>query len=391
MKEKNLKIFTDNIDEKALGQIHTLMEQEAFSDLKVRIMPDVHAGSGCVIGFTSELGDKIVPNIVGVDIGCGMLTVELGNIDINFKDLDTVIKEYIPSGFDVFDDEQELDINLEELRAFDKIRKISWIKRSMGTLGGGNHFIEVGQDEEGNKYLVIHSGSRNLGLQIAKYYQNLAIESLSRPDSGLRDDLIKRLKAEGRQREISKELKKLKPKNIVPKDLAYLEGQNAQDYLHDMKMAQRYASQNRKEMALAICVNMGWRVVSAFETVHNYIGEDNIVRKGAISAYAGEKVLIPINMRDGCIIGIGKGNEDWNYSAPHGAGRIMSRTEAHKTLSLETFEDDMKNVYTSTAVQATLDESPRAYKPMQEIIDNIQDTVEVIKIIKPIYNYKAVN
>lgn len=391
MKTKNLKIFTNRIEEAALGQIQTLMEQESFLGSKIRIMPDVHAGVGCVIGFTSDMNDKIVPNIVGVDIGCGMITVELGDLAIDFNRLDSIIKENIPSGFEIFPDERELDISLEDLKIFNKIRNISRIKRSMGTLGGGNHFIEVGKDTEENKYLVIHSGSRNLGYQVAKYYQGLAISKLGSADAGERESLIAKLKSEGREIEISERLSKLKPSKTVPNDLAYLEGGDAQDYLHDMKLAQKYAFQNREVMVKAILDGMGWREVSRFQTIHNYIGEDNIIRKGAISAYKNEKVLIPINMRDGCIIGVGKGNPDWNYSAPHGAGRVMSRTQAHSELSLKEFKDDMAGIFTSTVGQSTIDESPRAYKPMQEIIENMKDTVEVLKIIKPIYNFKATN
>lgn len=384
---KNVKIFTDNVDETALEQIELLMEQEAFKNSKVRIMPDVHAGKGCVIGFTGDLGDKVIPNIVGVDIGCGMLTVELGNIEIDFDKLDKIIKRNVPSGFKAH---KVLNTNfdLKRLYCYNKIKNKDHILKSMGTLGGGNHFIEIDVDEKNNKYLIIHTGSRNLGKQVAEIYQNRAIE-YCRVSIIKKEQIIKRLKEEGKEKEIEEQLKEI---NIYkpPKDLCYLEGREKDKYLHDMRIAMEFASKNREEIARRILVGLRLdRNLNRFETIHNYIGDDNIVRKGAISAHKDEIVLIPINMRDGCIIARGKGNKDWNCSAPHGAGRIMSRKEARSKLKLEDYKETMKDIYTTSIDFKTLDEAPFAYKPMKEILDNIGDTVEIIKIIKPIYNYKS--
>jgi tRNA-splicing ligase RtcB len=397
---KDLKIFTNNIEEEALNQINLLLEQEAFKDSKVRIMPDVHAGKGCVVGFTGDFGDKVIPNIVGVDIGCGMLTVELGNVDLDLEKLDKIINKYIPSGFNIHDERKVKFDKLQELKCYRELKDVERLEKSIGTLGGGNHFIEVDVDEEGNKYLVIHTGSRNLGKQVAEYYQELAnqlcnynkIEYLEK-----KEKLIQEYKEQGRKQEIQKALEELakeysENRNKIPKDLAYLEGQYRENYLHDMKICQEFASLNRETIAREIIARMGLMscVENHFHTTHNYISfEDNIVRKGAISAKKDELVLIPINMRDGCIIAKGKGNDDWNQSAPHGAGRIMSRMEAKRKLNLKDFEETMKGIYTTSVSEDTLDEAPFVYKPMQEIINNIGDTVEIIKIIKPIYNFKA--
>lgn len=383
----NLKIFTENIEQEAVNQINTLLEQPAFSNCKVRIMPDVHAGAGCVIGFTANLGDKVIPNIVGVDIGCGMLVVPLENIEIDYEKLDNVIREHIPYGREVGD--KDYHLALEQLKCYDKLHDVDRLKKSMGSLGGGNHFIEVDQDEEGNKYLIIHTGSRNLGKQVADIYQNIAIKKCH-SNIETRNDLIKKMKEEGREKEIAFELRALKKTQIsVPKELCYLEGEDRENYLHDMRYCQAFASNNRRIIALRIVVQMGWKIGFAWESVHNYIDEDNMIRKGAIAAHKGQKVIIPMNMRDGCIIGIGKGNEDWNYSAPHGAGRIMSRSKAREQVSLEDFENSMQGIYTTSVSKSTIDESPMAYKPMAEIIENIKDTVEIEKIIKPVYNFKA--
>ena len=395
----NLKIFTDNIEGEALNQVYTLAKLDAFKDAKIRIMPDVHAGAGCVIGFTADLGNKIIPNIVGVDIGCGMLTIELGKIDIDFQKLDHVIHERIPAGINVHSTSNGniYDKYIDKLYCKNALKNDIHIASSMGTLGGGNHFIEIDQDEEGNKYLVIHTGSRNLGKQVAEIYQHLAIDTLA--DKVNRKEqiniLIAKYKSQGRQTEISDALAKfneefkLRHPNI-PNELCYLENENRKNYLHDMEICQIFAQENRLTIAKTICRYMNWTMVNNFETIHNYISfKDNIVRKGAISAYKGEKVLIPMNMKDGCIIGIGKGNDDWNQSAPHGAGRLMSRAAAKENIQLEDFTKIMEGIYSTTVNQSTIDESPFAYKPMQEIINNIQDTVEIIKIIKPIYNFKA--
>lgn len=396
----DLKIFTENIEPQALNQIYTLIKQPAFADCKVRIMPDVHAGAGCVIGFTADLGDKVIPNIVGVDIGCGMLTVELGNIDIDLAELDEVIRKYVPNGRNVHETEDNFSENIiNQLYCKDSLKNVDWLKRSCGTLGGGNHFIEVDIDDNGNKYLVIHSGSRNIGKQVAEIYQQMAIDDLSGAND-LEEEtkkLIEDYKRTGRQKDIQRGIAELKrkfqPKLSVPKELSYLTGEHREMYLHDMKLCQKFASENRYRIAKKISYGMEWdidRFSNGFETVHNYIEHDtNIVRKGAISAKEGETVLIPINMRDGCIIGRGKGNADWNYSAPHGAGRIMSRSKAKETVSLEEFEQSMQGIYTTSVNRSTIDESPMAYKPIEEIVANIQDTVEIVKIIKPIYNFKA--
>lgn len=398
--DKNLKIFTKNIEEEAIKQIDELLEQEPFKDCKVRIMPDVHAGKGCVIGFTADLENKVIPNIVGVDIGCGMLCVELGNIELNLKKLDNIINEHIPAGRNIREQKLIDFEKINELYCLRELKESKKFNRAIGTLGGGNHFIEIDIDDEGNKYLVIHTGSRNLGKQVADYYQNLAIELCSGKEELFKKEekIIKEYKEQGRKSEIQQALKDLEKeyKNNnpdLPKDLCYLEGKYREMYLHDMKICQEYASLNRCYIARAILLNMGMQIYQKhFETIHNYISfEDNIVRKGAISAKKGEKVLIPINMRDGSIIAIGKGNEDWNNSAPHGAGRIMSRMKAKETFKLDDFKESMKGIYTTSVVEETIDEAPFVYKTMQEIIDNIQDTVEIQKIIKPIYNFKAKN
>ncbi len=389
----DLKIFTDNIDGKALDQIYTLCKHPAFADCKVRIMPDVHAGAGCVIGFTAHLGNKVVPNLVGVDIGCGMLTVCLGKINIDFDHLDAVIRANIPSGRNVHNSPR---IILDRgLRCYSALQNKSWLECSIGTLGGGNHFIEIDVDEDGNKYLVIHSGSRNLGKQVCEHYQNLAISNLIGHNKLERavSDLIAEYKAVGRQSEISSAIEQLKQSQFaekIPKELCYLEGKDRDDYLHDMEVCQAFAAVNRANIASIIMVLMGWREIDRFETIHNYIDHgSNIVRKGAISAQNGERVLIPMNMRDGCIIGIGKGNEDWNCSAPHGAGRIMSRSQAKNTISLEEFESSMLGIYTTSVGASTIDEAPIVYKPMEEIMRFIEPTVEIERIIKPLYNFKA--
>lgn len=422
---KNLKIFTSNIEQQALDQINLLLEQESFKNCKVRIMPDVHAGTGCVIGFTGNLGDKVIPNIVGVDIGCGMLCVELGDIDLDLEKLDKVIREHIPNGMNVHDFLPPQPFFLGHLKCYKELKnKDNWLEKSMGTLGGGNHFIEVDVDDENNKYLVIHTGSRNLGKQVAEIYQNKAIEYCSYKKELAEEKMatILYLKDEHRENEIQNALmeinKKYEGKTKLPKDLCYLEGELREDYLHDMKICQKFAKDNRLCIAKQILCNyfelpyyQGYKSVRLreiptetsfftqdmiekdfwyFETIHNYISfEDIIVRKGAISAKKGEKVLIPMNMRDGCIIGIGKGNDDWNQSAPHGAGRIMSRMKAKETFDINQFKESMKGIYTTSVNEDTLDEAPMVYKPMQEIIDCIGDTIEITNVIKPIYNFKA--
>lgn len=400
----DLKIFTENIEPEALNQIYTLVKQPAFADCKVRIMPDVHAGAGCVIGFTADLGDKVIPNIVGVDIGCGMLTVELGEEDIDLAVLDEIIRKYVPSGRNVHEDGDHVPFEeIKELRCYRELKDTKRLERSVGTLGGGNHFIEVDVDPATNvKYLIIHTGSRNLGKQVADYYQNLAVEIMQGKDElyARQEKLIAEYKAQGRRNEIQSAIKELHRKFSpnplgIPKELCYLTGKYREDYLHDMKICQHFAAVNRYDIANRILgnlygIDLAYFGLPMFETIHNYIEfGTNMVRKGAISAKAGEPVLIPINMRDGCIIGRGKGNEDWNCSAPHGAGRIMSRSKAKEVVSLAEFEDSMKGIYTTSVGQSTIDEAPMVYKPMEEIVANIADTVDIITIIKPIYNYKA--
>lgn len=393
----DLKIFTENIEPEALNQVYTLIKQPAFQDCKVRIMPDVHAGAGCVIGFTADLGDKVIPNIVGVDIGCGMKTVELGNINISLEELDKTIREHIPSGRDTHDSRKVRFDKLKELYCYRELKDTKRIERSIGTLGGGNHFIELDIDNEGNNYLVIHSGSRNLGKQVADLYQSLAVELMQGKDNLLKEQerIIEEYKAVGRKTEIQKAIKELQrtfsPNKLgIPKELCYLSGEYREKYLHDMKICQEYAMLNRNQMAAIIQEHMKLKTVGGFETIHNYIEYDtNMVRKGAISAKDGELLLIPINMRDGCIIGRGKGNPDWNNSAPHGAGRIMSRSRAKELINMDEYEESMLGIYTTSVNKNTIDEAPMVYKPMQEIIDNISNTVEILKIIKPIYNFKA--
>lgn len=406
---KDLKIFTDSIEQEAIEQINLLLKQEPFKDCKVRIMPDVHAGKGCVIGFTANLGDKVIPNIVGVDIGCGMLCVNLGKEELDLKKLDKVINENIPAGRNIR--EQKL-INFDKINDLYCLRELKETKkfnRAIGTLGGGNHFIEVDKDEEGNKYLVIHTGSRNLGKQVADYYQNLAIELCSDKEEMFKrkEEIIKTYKEQGRKSEIQKALRELEAeykqnKPELPNDLCYLTGKYREMYLHDMEICQEYASLNRLQIAKMILINYfdltyipevyPSIMSNSFETIHNYISfKDNIVRKGAIRANEGERVIIPINMRDGSIIAVGRGNKDWNNSAPHGAGRLMSRKKAKETLKLEEFKKSMADIYSTSVLEETIDEAPFVYKPMQEIIDNIQDTVQIEKIIKPIYNFKAKN
>lgn len=394
---RNLKIFTDNIESEALNQIYTLVKQPAFADCKVRIMPDVHAGAGCVIGFTADLGDKVIPNIVGVDIGCGMLTIELGKIDVDFDFLDNIIRKNVPSGRNAHDGRMVRFDDLQKLYCYRNLKDSKRLERSIGTLGGGNHFIEIDSDDEGNKYLIIHTGSRNLGKQVAEYYQRLAVEIMQGKDKlyAMQEQLIEDYKKQGRKKEIEKAIKELhrtfNPNPLgIPKELCYLTGKYRDQYLHDMEICQKYAVLNRNAIASIILDAMKWKSLGGFETIHNYIEiESNMVRKGAISAKDGELLLIPINMRDGCIIGKGKGNEDWNCSAPHGAGRIMSRSKAKEILSIDEFKDTMKDIFTTSVNQSTIDESPMVYKSIDEIVNNIKDTVDIVKIIKPVYNFKA--
>lgn len=388
----DLKIFTENIEGKAQSQVYELLAQPAFKDAKVRIMPDVHAGAGCVVGFTADLGDKVIPNIVGVDIGCGVRVVELNKVDIDLAALDQFIKQNIPSGFSV-NAKIMFPFDLTKLRCYKELTNAHRLALGIGSLGGGNHFIEVDTDDAGHKYLVIHTGSRNLGKQVAEIYQDKAIEYCRNMEKPLVNAKIAELKAQGRQLEIDAAIKKIHEQfkqYSVPKELCYLEGALRDDYLHDMRLCQEYAVHNREIIARRIihylCLPDN---IPSWESVHNYIDDHNMIRKGAIAAHLNQKVIIPLNMRDGSIIGIGKGNPDWNESAPHGAGRIMSRGEAKKSLSIEDFKKSMEGIYTTTADMTTIDEAPMAYKNAGEILSAIGDTVEVEKVIKPIYNFKA--
>lgn len=380
------KVFTDNVDNLAISQIIEILNEDFTKDSKVRIMPDCHPGAGCVIGTTMTIKDKVVPNLVGVDQSCGVIAVDLGDIDIDFEGLDNHIRENIPFGYNTHESEKKFP-ELKNLVALNHIDQ-SRVLKSVGTLGSGNHFIEIGETSTGNKYLTIHTGSRYLGNQLAKHYQNLACKRLT--DNKIDTQaIINKLKNEGRQKEIESVLKDIKPPKIN-KDLAYLEGQDLLDYLNDAQIANIYARENRKAISKSITDYLGISRAESFDTVHNYIDvKHNILRKGAISAQEGELVLIPINMRDGSIIAKGKGNPDWNYSAPHGAGRLFSRSEAKEVIAFEDFKDSMKGIHSASVRQDTIDESAFAYKSMEEIIENTKDTIEILDIIKPIYNFKS--
>ena len=385
--------FAKAIEEEAIEQIRRMCDYEFTAGSQIRIMPDVHAGKGCTIGTTMTIIDKAVPNVVGVDIGCGMYTVKLVQREIDLERLDEAA-HFIPSGMKVWEGRQ-VRFDLSELRCFRALKDSRYLERSLGTLGGGNHFIEVDRAADGTLYLVIHSGSRNLGLQVANYYQNLAVD-LNKGKAeyfAKRDALIAEYKATGRRTEIQEALKQLRweeKETTIPEDLCFVYGQYLEDYLHDVEICQRFARQNRELMAKILLERSGLTAVSAFHTVHNYIDtEKMILRKGAIAAHKGELVLIPINMRDGSVLAVGKGNPDWNYSAPHGAGRIMSRTAAKEQLDVEEYRREMAGVYSTSVNEATLDEAPMAYKSLADIIDVIAESVDVIEVLKPIYNFKA--
>ena len=384
------KVFTDNIDNKTISQIIELCNEAFTKGAKIRIMPDTHVGKGSVIGTTMTITDKIVPNLVGVDVGCGMSVAKLKvqSHQIDFKELDKVIRTYIPSGFNIRKKAHRLAKEIDWSAVVTEV-DFERAKKSIGSLGGGNHFIELNKGTDGSVYLVIHSGSRNLGKQIAENYQKRAFLELTRVTERIRDELVADLMRNGRQADIEEELKKLKIPT-VNKHLAYLEGQGFDDYLNDMNIAQKFASLNRKAMINEITTHMSWEILESWESIHNFIDtEQMILRKGATSAGKGEKLLIPINMRDGSIIAVGKGNPDWNYSAPHGAGRVMSRTQAKNSVKFEDFQETMKGVWTTSVHKSTIDESPFAYKPMEEIVARIGDTVDIIDVIRPLYNFKA--
>ena len=383
------------VEEEAIEQIRRMCDYAIAEDSKIRIMPDVHAGKGCTIGTTMTITDKVVPNVVGVDIGCGMYTVNLGKDDVDFEKLDEAA-HFIPSGREVWEGRQER-FDLTDLHCYRELKDAKRLARSLGTLGGGNHFIEIDEATDGTKYLIIHSGSRNLGKQVAELYQKLAI-NLNRGYGEYlkkRDEIISSYKEQGRRSEIQSALKQLQwqvyesPVSI-PEDLCYLEGKYLEDYLHDVDICQVFARRSREKMAEIILERTRMNGSDAFHTIHNYIDTDEmILRKGAIAAHKGERVLIPINMKDGSILAIGKGNPEWNYSAPHGAGRIMSRTKAKNELNLGEYKKVMEGVYTTSVNGNTLDEAPMAYKSLEDIIDVVRESVDVIDVMKPIYNFKA--
>ena len=387
--------YTDTLEDTAYAQIESVCNEGAFKDSKIRIMPDVHAGKGCTIGTTMTIIDKVVPNMVGVDIGCGMYTVALGKVDIDLEKFDEAA-HFIPCGRNVWEGRQER-FDLTALKCYRNLKDTKRLERSLGTLGGGNHFIEIDSDEAGSKYIVIHTGSRNLGTQVAEFYQKIAVDlNLGKENYyRQRDEIIRTYKEQGRRSEIQSALKALEKEFVakaptMPRELCYLYGSFMEDYLHDINICQQFAKRNREKMAEVLLERAGLTGYEAFQTIHNYIDVDEmILRKGSVSAKLGEKLLIPINMRDGSLICIGKGNGEWNYSAPHGAGRIMSRSAAFEKLTMEEYQKEMAGIYTTCVNTSTLDESPMAYKSMYEIVANIEPTAEIVAHIKPIYNFKA--
>lgn len=427
-KYNKAKVFATVVENECISQITEICNQKWLEGCQISIMPDTHAGKGATIGTTIKLKDKVSPSLVGVDISCGMLAVEIPkSLNLNLEKIDKFINDNIPAGFEV-NKENFKGIYygfIKNLKCYDKLKNIDHIEKSLGSLGSGNHFLEINESNIGQRYLVVHSGSRNLGKQVADIYQDIADEHCNRTISErnlLKKELIKKLKDQGKSNEIQKALEEFNKQNTKKKllahDLCYLEGQDMKDYLHDCLICNRYASLNRRIIVQRILdfivEDNGYKNCAVWideyqahqfefgfennqidirsygwETIHNYIGDDNILRKGAISAQQGEKVIIPINMRDGSIIGIGKGNPDYNYSGPHGAGRLMSRKTAKDSITLKDFEDTMKSVYTSSVCQSTVDESPMAYKGIDDILENIADSVEVLDIVKPIYNFKA--
>lgn len=381
------------VEAEAIEQIRRMCDYPMSEEAQIRIMPDVHYGKGCTIGTTMTISDKAVPNVVGVDIGCGMYTVNLGHQEIDFEKFDEVCHA-IPHGNDVWN-ERHMKFDLTRLECYRELRDSKRLERSIGTLGGGNHFIEIDVASDGTKYLVIHSGSRNLGTQVAGIYQNLAVNLNMgiEPYLEAREELIRTYKEQGRRGEIEAALKQLKwekQEMTIPMDLCFVYGKYLDRYLHDVEICQEFALLNREKMAEIILKECGLTGTDGFHTIHNYIDtREMILRKGSIAAHKGEKVLIPINMRDGSVLAIGKGNPEWNYSAPHGAGRIMSRSKAKSTLSMEEYQETMKGIYTTSVTTATIDEAPMAYKSLEDIIDVIRDSVDIVEIMKPIYNFKS--
>lgn len=415
----DVKIFTDNVEDTALQQIGRLMSIDVFAGCKVRIMPDVHAGAGCVIGFTGDLGERVIPNIVGVDIGCGIVVQPVDVVgEVDWHALNEYILANIPSGRNVREGEgcilpqrymeryAEAKSLVMQLRCYRDLKDARRLYKGIGTLGGGNHYIEVDRDDAGRTYLMVHTGSRNLGKQVADIYQKRAVKDRSGWDELMEEQqrIIAEYKAAGRRSELQGVIARLHAsfkarRPSVPADLCYVEGQSREDYLHDMRLCQRWAQINRRLITdllldhLRQCGHVGagddGLAAMAFESIHNYIGDDNIIRKGAISAREGERCVIPLNMRDGALICVGRGNPDWNCSAPHGAGRVMSRAQAYQTISLDDYARSMQGIYSETVTEETKDESPMVYKPMEEIVANVRETVDIVNVIKPVFNYKA--
>lgn len=383
------------VEDGAIEQIRRMCDYALTEGSRVRIMPDVHAGKGCTIGTTMTVVDKACPNIVGVDIGCGMYTVKLAETELDFERIDEAA-HFIPSGMNTWEGRMER-FDLTGLKCYRSLRDTKRLERSLGTLGGGNHFMEIDRGSDGTYYLVIHSGSRNLGKQVAELYQKLAIDLHSGKEDyfARRYEMICPYKAEGRRKEIQQALAALEKEYQtkvpdVPEDLCWLYGTFLSDYLHDVEICQQFAKRSREKMAEILLKRTGMSGVEAFHTIHNYIDtEEMILRKGAIAAHAGEKVLIPINMRDGSVLAVGKGNPEWNYSAPHGAGRIMSRSQAREAIDLEAYQAAMQGIYTTSVNEQTLDEAPMAYKSIGDILDVIRESVDIVDIMKPVYNFKA--
>lgn len=392
-KNASAVVYAHVIEQEAIDQIRRMCDHDFTAGSKIRIMPDVHAGKGCTIGTTMTIRDKAVPNVVGVDIGCGMYTVRLNEREVDFAHFDAAA-HYVPSGKNVWEGRRE-PFDLEALRCYRALKDTRRLQRSLGTLGGGNHFIEIDRAADGTLYLVIHTGSRNLGKQVAEHYQRLAVELNQGSETYFkqRDALIAEYKAAGRRKEIQAALKTLtweKKQLTIPEDLCYVYGEYLADYLHDVEICQQFARRNRELIAEILLERSGLTGGEAFHTIHNYIDtQEMILRKGAIAAHKGEKVLIPINMRDGAVLAVGRGNPEWNDSAPHGAGRLMSRSAARETLNMADYEAAMAGIYTTSVNAATLDEAPMAYKSLEDIIGVIRDTVDVIDVMKPVYNFKA--
>ena len=387
-KYNTAKVYTDNVDNETISQVIELLNQEYIANSNIRIMPDCHAGAGCVIGTTMTIKDKVCPNLVGVDIGCSVSAFRIIEKDVDLEKLDKVINAYIPAGFNVHENpiaKSDADKILAPVN-------VELAMRSLGTLGGGNHFLELSKDDVGNYWLIVHTGSRHLGLEVAKYYQERAQKKLNKEDTKEEiEKIVAELKTQGRHREIDDVVKEIRKKaSKIPKDLCYVSGEDFDNYIHDMRLTQQHAQVNHKTIAAIIVDKMGWHIEETVVTMHNYIDtENNILRKGSVSAQNGEKLVIPMNMRDGTLLCVGKGNPDWNYSAPHGAGRILSRSKAKEVVGMEEFKESMEGIYSTSVVESTIDEAPMVYKPIEEIMENIKDTVDVIAILKPVYNFKA--